>query len=132
MEGTDGQVVIELPVEKEFARLLRLLVSGVASRMDFDLDGVDDLKIAVEEAFLMAMRYRVQSPLRVEFFLSDHRLQIDMTGIAEKVADADRSKENFGNFILGAVVDEAIFADFDEGNPQAFNLRLIKKTTIDS
>lgn len=121
MVETEGQIHIELPVEKEFARLLRLMVSGIASRLNFDLDGVDDLKIAVEEAYLMAMRSKVEGPLRVSFALETDRLQIDFQGKSAATV-GENSPENLGNFILDAVVDEM---SVNQANG-AFGLRLVK------
>lgn len=123
MVETDGRVLVELPAEKEFARLLRLLVSGIASRMNFNLDAVDDLKIAVEEAFLMAMRRRVAGPLSVVFRMDGGSLQIDFTARLEVGAGPDRPDEDFGSFILEAVVDELQ----DSGSDERFELTLVKK-----
>ncbi len=121
MVESNGRIYLELPIEKEFARLLRLLVSGIASRMDFDLDAVDDLKIAVEEAFLAAMRRQVESPVKISFISSPTSLAIELKG---KIAPGarDSSADDFGNFILEAVVDELKYGD----SQTDFNLHLIK------
>ncbi|MDP1808999.1 MAG: hypothetical protein Q8L35_05615 [Actinomycetota bacterium] len=122
MVENEDRIEIELPVEKEFARLLRLMISGIASRMNFNLDAVDDLKIAVEEAYLMAMGRKVTGPLKVAFTIHADRLQIDLKGKVAAGASSDKAPENFGNFILDAVVDE-MQADQTSGE---FGLRLTK------
>ena len=122
MAETGDRIQIELPIEKEFARLLRLMVSGVASRMNFDLDAVDDLRIAIEEAYLMAMRYKVADPLKVSFTTQPDRLQIDFKGMSLSSAEEENQKEDFGSFILGAVVDEM---EVSQENKE-FNLSLTK------
>ncbi len=106
MGETEGIISVELPIKKEFARLLRLMVSGVASRMNFDLDAVDDLKIAVEEAYIIAMRRKVSSSLKAVFDMQTERLVMNFSGSTESALGKDDQKENFGNFILDAVVDE--------------------------
>lgn len=121
MVEKEGRIEIELPVEKEFASLLRLMVSGIASRMNFNLDAVDDLKIAVEEAYLIAMARKVSGRLKVAFSIQVDRLQIDLSGKAGATAK-EKSSENFGSFILDAVVDE-ITADRSD---EEFSLRLTK------
>ncbi len=122
MAENKGRIEIELPVEKEFARLLRLMVSGIASRMNFDLDAVDDLKIAVEEAYLMAMGRYVASPIKVAFTLQPDRLLIAFSGQGAAGGNSPKSTENFGNFILDAVVDEM---QIDQANGR-FALELTK------
>lgn len=123
MVETQGHICVELPIEKEFARLLRLMVSGIASRMNFDLDAVDDLKIAVEEAYLMAMRRHVESPIKVIFNLENDRLLIDFKGVGGKPSEGENQQnDGLGNFILEAVVDEM---HANESSPE-FDLRLVK------
>jgi serine/threonine-protein kinase RsbW len=102
----EGRINIELPLEKEYARILRLLVSGIASRMNFNLDAVDDLKIAVEEAFLMARRREVASPLRVSFTLQPDGVRIDFDGAAGLPVGSEQKQDDFGAFILEGVVDK--------------------------
>ena len=122
MVETDGRIYLELPIEKEFARLLRLMVSGIASRMDFDLDAVDDLKIAVEEAFLTAMRRGVESPIKISFEPGESGLSIEFKGRIEAGSARESAVDEFGNFILEAVVDELSHS----GSETDFNLRLVK------
>ena len=122
MAENKGRIEIELPVEKEFARLLRLMVSGIASRMNFDLDAVDDLKIAVEEAYLMAMGRQVAGPLKVAFTVKEDRLLIDFKGQGGEALNSAKPTENFGNFILDAVVDEM---QINQSNGE-FDLQLTK------
>jgi serine/threonine-protein kinase RsbW len=119
---TEGRVNIELPMENEYARLLRLLVSGIASRMNFNLDAVDDLKIAVEEAFLMARRREVESPLKVSFSLQSDGVRIDFEGAAGLPVGPERKQDDFGAFILEGVVDKLEKSADDN----RFSLSLVK------
>lgn len=118
---SDDRVYLELPIKKEFARLLRLIVSGIAARMDFDLDSVDDLKIAVEEAFLMSMRHKVDGPIAVTFRPSAGRLEVEFAGNIGP-EDKEEPGDDFGNFIMEAVVDE-LKHDISEGK---FGLHFVK------
>ncbi len=122
MVETDGRIYLELPIEKEFARLLRLFVSGIAARTGFDLDAVDDLKIAVEEAFLTAMRRGVESPLQMYFTTNDISLTIELKGKVAAGVREEKPADDFGNFILEAVVDELTHG----GSDTEFDLRLVK------
>lgn len=123
MVENQGRIYLELPIEKEFARLLRLLVSGVASRMDFDLDAVDDLKIAVEEAFLTGMRRKVVSPIKVSFMSGEDSLTINFRGDVVPGASEENPVDDFSNFILEAVVDELTYG----GSDTEFDLSIIKR-----
>jgi serine/threonine-protein kinase RsbW len=47
-----ANVELHLPADELMASPLRLLVSGLASRLGFTLDELDDLKLTLGEAFL--------------------------------------------------------------------------------
>lgn len=99
-----------------------MFVSGIAARTGFDLDAVDDLKIAVEEAFLTAMRRGVESPLQMYFTTNDISLTIELKGKVAAGVREEKPADDFGNFILEAVVDELTHG----GSDTEFDLRLVK------
>jgi anti-sigma regulatory factor (Ser/Thr protein kinase) len=45
----DGVVRLQLPVESQYIRVARLVASGLGATAGLDVDGVDDLRIAVDE-----------------------------------------------------------------------------------
>ena len=45
----DGEVRLEVPASPEFLRVARMMAAGVASRLGFTLEEVDDLRIAIDE-----------------------------------------------------------------------------------
>lgn len=48
--GSDDSVVrLELPVDSRYIRVARLVASGLGAIAGLDVDGVDDLRIAVDE-----------------------------------------------------------------------------------
>ena len=46
---TGGEVSLVVPAAPEYLRLVRLTAAGLASRMGFTFDEVEDLRIAVDE-----------------------------------------------------------------------------------
>jgi serine/threonine-protein kinase RsbW len=57
-DGAD-QVVIRLPAEGAYLSVLRTATAGLAARLDFTLDEIEDLRIAVDEACAMLLRQAV-------------------------------------------------------------------------
>src|SRR2546423_11409599 len=47
--GRDGDVRLVVPAAPEYLRLVRLTAAGLASRLGFTFDEVEDLRIAVDE-----------------------------------------------------------------------------------
>jgi anti-sigma regulatory factor (Ser/Thr protein kinase) len=107
---SDDQIRLSLPALPEFARLARLTVAGVANRLDFSYDEVEDLRIAVGEACSMLVARPEGDPAdaggrRIElvFNLGDGELGIEVTG-GPGVLSADDDR-GLTDLILEAVVD---------------------------
>ena len=54
---TGCHVELRLPNRPEFVAVARLAVSAVATRMDFDIEAIEDLKVAVGEALNNAIEH---------------------------------------------------------------------------
>lgn len=51
MEGQmQGAVTIEVPAQAEYVAVLRAAAGVIASRLEFSLDDIDDLRILIDEA----------------------------------------------------------------------------------
>jgi serine/threonine-protein kinase RsbW len=50
-------IEMKIPAKPEFVGVIRLTLSGVASRMGFDYDAIEDLKIAASEAITNAVQH---------------------------------------------------------------------------
>ena len=122
----DGQnIYLEVPISEEYAHLLRLMVSGIASRMNFNLDAVDDLKIAVEEAFLLAINNSPKENQGISFRCSESKIEITLEGLIqsrENIDENQRKGQDYGLFIVEAVVDELEIVEGKDGS----DLKLVK------
>jgi serine/threonine-protein kinase RsbW len=53
----DGQIELKIPASSQWVRVARLTVAGVASRLHFGIDAVEDIKLAVAEAINNAIQH---------------------------------------------------------------------------
>ena len=68
---------IRLPAETAYVAVLRMASSGIAARLDFTLDDVDDLKMAVSEACAMVLADATPGgSLYADFFLGEGRIEV--------------------------------------------------------
>jgi len=51
------QVNLEIPCLSEFVGIVRLTISGIATRMNFSVEDIEDIKIAVSEACTNSVQY---------------------------------------------------------------------------
>jgi serine/threonine-protein kinase RsbW len=47
MKSSDN-IVMVLPYKPEYVSIVRLTLSGIASRMGFDIEVIEDMKVAVQ------------------------------------------------------------------------------------
>jgi serine/threonine-protein kinase RsbW len=53
----EGRIELKIPASSEWVRVARLTVAGVASRLPFGIDAVEDIKLAVTEAINNAIQH---------------------------------------------------------------------------
>ena len=91
-ESRRSDVDLRLPADGAYASVLRTTTAGLAARLDFPIDDIEDLRIAVGEASAMVLPESVPGgDLRCEFFLAPGRLTISVAVDVdhEVVADLD-------------------------------------------
>lgn len=57
--GTQDLVTVRLPAESAYLSVLRTVTAGLAARLDFTLDEIEDLRIGVDEACAMLLSQAV-------------------------------------------------------------------------
>jgi len=105
MTMTEDEIRLAVPAAPTFARLARLTVAGLATRIGFSYDEVEDLRIAVGEACsLLVGTEGMAGSIELVFKVRPASLDITVTGDhandPRETADAGLSRQ-----ILEAVVD---------------------------
>jgi serine/threonine-protein kinase RsbW len=93
----DGEAVVELtiPGKPEYVGVARLAILGVASRMRFSYDEVEDIRLAVGEACTTAIERATggQTPsqdVRVRCLIDPTRLVVEVTDSAAASSPAEQ------------------------------------------
>ena len=77
------QVTIRMPAEGAYLSVLRTATAGLAARLDFTLDEIEDLRIAVDEACGMLLAQAAPgADLECDFTLGEDRMSIAVSTIA--------------------------------------------------
>lgn len=105
---------MEITSNPDFVSIIRLTVSGIANKVGFSLDDIEDIKVAVSEACTNAIKHSLDKKFYVTFNLLKNGLSIevedkgtgyDMNSVAEP--DLSNPKENgLGLFIIKTLMDE--------------------------
>ncbi|SDC30215.1 ATP-binding protein [Actinokineospora iranica] len=97
-------VEVRVSADAEQVPLLRSFAADIAMRMDFDLDAIEDLRMAVDEACSLLVRSALpDTSLHCRFEPEDHAIRVNV------VVDADRpaapSSDPMGWQILTALAE---------------------------
>ena len=107
------QVTVRLPAEGAYLSVLRTATAGLAARLDFTLDEIEDLRIAVDEACAMLLAQADEgSSLQCEFTLSRDTMTIAVS--AQSRLGQLPAKDTFAWTVLSALagsVDSGIGPD---------------------
>jgi serine/threonine-protein kinase RsbW len=72
-------VLLTVPADGAYLGVLRTAAAGLAARLHFTLDEIEDLRIAVDEACAMLIRLAAPAaPLRCRFALTDEELGVEV------------------------------------------------------
>lgn len=91
-----------------YAQVIRVAVFLLASRLDFDLEQVEDLRIAVDEAWNHAISHSMpEEEVEVEIGVKPGEMRIEVVStISRDKGDSGDISESFSRLILDAVCDD--------------------------
>ncbi len=85
-------VTVRMPADGAYLSVLRTATAGLAARLDFTLDDIEDLRIAVDEACAMLLSHAVPgSSLECSFALSpdDMTITVSVLSLSPRPPSAD-------------------------------------------
>jgi serine/threonine-protein kinase RsbW len=94
-------IEMKIPAKAEFVGVIRLTLSGIASRMGFVYDEIEDLKIATSEACTNAVQHAYkrneQGEVVIGFGLYNNRLEV-MVSDSGKSFDFKAARQEIGPY----------------------------------
>ncbi len=128
------KITINLPCKKEYVVVARMTATIVASKLNFNIEEIEDIKIAVSEACNNAIQHSVDENdyFNVVFSVDDQTMSIEISDNGRgfnlddyKKPELDELKGNgLGIFIMQSLMDEVVI----ESQPSVGTVvRLIKK-----
>jgi anti-sigma regulatory factor (Ser/Thr protein kinase) len=101
-------VSVKVPASPASLRVVRLIAVGLASRLRFTLEDIEDLKIAVDElaAYLTGPHGR-DGVLEIDFLIHDDRIEISGVGRFSDPHKVRTELNQLSRMILDTVADSA-------------------------
>jgi serine/threonine-protein kinase RsbW len=98
-------VTVKLPADSAYLSVLRTATAGLAARLDFTLDEIEDLRIAVDEACAMLLAQAVPgTDLECEFELTGDAMHIAVSVLT--VDGVEPSRDTFAWTVLSSLAGD--------------------------
>lgn len=116
-------VSVRLPAASAYLSVLRTATAGLAARLDFTLDEIEDLRIAVDEACAMLLGHAVPgTDLMAEFELTGEEMRVTVE--VSTVGTTAPKRDDFAWMVLTALADDV---DAVTGSPDRMAILLRKR-----
>ena len=100
-------VELRLPAETAYVSVLRMTTAGLAARLDFTLDDIEDLRIAVGEACALVLDDAADGgSLHGIFELGEHTMRVCVA--ADSASQSPLDEDSFGWQVLTALVGDVV------------------------
>jgi anti-sigma regulatory factor (Ser/Thr protein kinase) len=120
------RIDLEAPLSGDFHAVVRLIIGGIAERVDFAFEEIDDLQLAVER--LLAEAGTVGS-VQLEFEVEENGIQtrvgpLSERKVAEALADGDAAA---GQLTLRRILETVVDSfNVEEADDDRIVVRLLK------
>ena len=111
---SQDEVRLAVPATPEFLRLARVTASGIASRLGFTIDEVEDLRLAIDElCFVLIGSKGRDGTVHLRYRIDPDQLEVEGVGDFDD-DQTDPMLAAFTQQILNALVDEyAVYRNGD-------------------
>jgi serine/threonine-protein kinase RsbW len=98
---------MSIPAKPDYILAVRLAVSAVAERMGFDIDDIEDIKVASSEGCILLLSYRPGS-VEIGITVKPDGIGMDIGAVTPKGRE-EEPEEDLSQYLLEALVDECSF-----------------------
>lgn len=137
-ETIKDTIKLNLPCKPEYVMVARMAISAVANKMEFDIEEIDDIKVAVGEACNNAILHGggEDKTYEVRMILGESYLQIEVQDKGEGFNIEDCESPDLCNpkvgglgiFIIKTLMDNVDVSSNEEGTTIVMRKNLISTT----
>lgn len=99
-----SDVELRLPAESAYVAVLRMTTAGLAARLDFTLDDIEDLRMAVGEACALVLEHADgDGDLRAAYDLGEGSIRVSISASAH---GSELDSDSFGWQVLTALTSD--------------------------
>ena len=106
-DATRDVVELQIPAKAEWVAVARLAVAAVANRLDFSVEDIEDIRLALAEACTSVIRHAGEGdPIRIRCEAGPDELSVTVGGGSSVRLQGDvRSEDGLGLIIIQSLMD---------------------------
>ncbi|WP_455537675.1 anti-sigma B factor RsbW [Terrisporobacter sp.] len=107
-------IKMEIAANPEYVSVVRLTTSGIANKMGFCIDDIEDLKVAISEACTNAIKHSTENKFTIIYTVLEKELSIQIvdngkgydTNSISQPSIENLKESGMGLFIIESLMDE--------------------------
>lgn len=107
----NDRVSVRIPNKADYISLIRLISSAIGSKVGYNIDEIDDLKVAMGEACIISFEPEDRDEVEISFEILEDKLEIQISS-SKNMSIGEESKEaRLSKMIIESLMDEAYYLD---------------------
>lgn len=134
-------IKLSVPNKAEYVSIVRLTTSGIANKMGFDIEEIEDIKVAIAEACTNTLEHGIDDENKnfdIDFDMHKDKLMITVSGsrngyCIDNMKDLkieELGEGGLGIFIINSLMDEVEIINDEEKNTKIRMIKYIKDDII--
>lgn len=111
MKMLNDKISVKIPNKADYISLVRLISSAVGSRVGYNVDEIDDLKVAMGEACILSFLPDVSDEVEISFEILKEKLEISIGGHNSFDSVEETKEAKLSKMIIESLMDEAYYLD---------------------
>lgn len=123
-KGAGDEIRLNVPTSPDLLRLVRVVASGLASRLGFPIDAVEDVRLAVDElCWTVSSQAELTSSLAVRFVILDAAFSVEARLQPAPAEAAEATLSALSLRILDTLVEDYTLLAPTDGQGAGFRMR---------
>lgn len=101
-------IELKIPNKPDYIGVIRLTTSAIASKFGFNVESIEDVKVAIAEACINALEASESSTIK--YLLYDDKMEIFIENVTQAI-DGDSREKKLGILIIESLMDEVFFTE---------------------
>ncbi|GAE88321.1 ATP-binding protein [Acetivibrio straminisolvens] len=114
MNSVNDKIELTLPFKAEYVSVARLVASGVCSRIGFDIEAIEDIKVAISEVCskIVSIGSEIANSYTIVYDVSENALDVSYVCDDPSLKCIfDEEKDGLAINIITALMDSVVLCD---------------------